>query len=257
MAVPLRAVILFLALACSPALAQVQQIDASFQALLNALMQGTQVALLTPLPDGTLQVTSFTAPGQRSAAEAATLIEQARLNLANFGIQQPTGQQLATALAGGTLNVPTGSTSLVGVLPQTGTPPTLNTQVVTTAGLPQVIAPLSPGGVNAAAGGSVPSSARLTPAQQTQALQLAQGQLALLGITNPTPQQVAAMLNGGSITTPAGAQMTLPGLISAQPAQAPIVSSPAPIVSSPAPIVSPLPPSSTPVPSATPSPFLR
>jgi len=124
MAGKLRAVVLFLALAGSPAFAQqaqVQQVDPNFQALLNALMQGTPVALLTRLPDGTVEVTSFAAPGQRTAADAAMLIERARINLANLGVAQPSGLQLATALAGGAVTVPTGSTQLSSVLPQGAT----------------------------------------------------------------------------------------------------------------------------------------
>jgi hypothetical protein len=233
MAGHLRAVAFFLALACAPALAQQPQqqvVDPNFQALLNALMQGTPVTLLTPLPDGTIQVTSFTAPGQRSATDAAALIQRASTNLANFGVTQPTGQQLAAALAGGPLTVPSGSTAIASVVPGA----TMQTQVVNAANLPTVVAP-SPAGVTpgqAVAGGSAASSASppngglagLTSAQPTQALLLAQSQLASLGISQPTPQQVAAMLNGGTVTTPAGTPLVLPGLLSGHPAQAPIVS---------------------------------
>ena len=212
----LRNVVLLLALACAPAFAQV---DPNFQTLLNALMQGTPVALLTQMPDGTVQVTSFTAPGQRSAADAAALIERARANLANFNVTEPTGQQLAVSLAGGALDVPTGRTQVASVVPGAR----LQTQVVNASNLPMVVAPSSPGVTNgqAAAGGSVPGSATLpngglaglTQAQQTQALLLAQSQLAALGITSPTPQQVAAMLNGGTIATPAGTPLAVPGLL--------------------------------------------
>ena len=179
----LRAVVLLLVFACSPVLAQ-QQVDANFQALLTALMQGSPVALVTPLANGTVQVTSFTAPGQRSAAEAAVLIERARINLSNLGVVQPTGAQLATALAGGTLNVPTGSTQITGALPSSPSPATVNTQIVTTAGLPLVVAPASPAspgsvtpgqaanpGQAAAGGSSVPTfgaPGTITPPMSTQ-----------------------------------------------------------------------------------------
>jgi len=232
MAGHLRTLVVFLAFACSPALAQV---DANLQTLLNALMQGTPVALLTPLPDGTVEVTSFTAPGQRSAADAALLIEQARINLANFGIEQPTGQQLALALAGGTIDVPTGRTQIAGVLPQGTTGVTLRSQIVNASGLPTIVG-VSPGGVEvsaggaAAAGGTANSSALpngalagVGPAQQTLALQAAHNQLAALGIANPTPQQVAAMLSGGTITTPAGTPVNVLGLFPSRPAQPPMV----------------------------------
>lgn len=250
MAGQLRGVVLFLALACAQASAQV---DPSFQALLNALMQGTEVALLTPLPDGTLQVTSFRAPGTRSAVDAAALIERARVNLGNLGVAQPSGQQLALALGGGTIDVPSGRTQIVGVLPEGAIS---RSQVVNTANLPQIIGAMSPGSVTpgqAAAGGTATTPngglAGLTPAQQTQALQLAQSQLAALGITNPTPQQMAAALNGGNVVTPGGTSMLLPGLLSGQPAQAPAAVAPAPFVA-PAPSVAATPsaPAATPVP---------
>jgi len=140
----LRRVALLLAFACAPALAQ--QVDQNFQ------------ALLTPLPDGTVEVTSFAAPVQRSAADAAMLIENARITLSNLGVEKPTGQQLGRALAGGTIDVPSGRTSLGGVLPQ-GTPGvTLNSQVINAANLPTVVN-MSPAGVapgQAAAGASAP-----------------------------------------------------------------------------------------------------
>ncbi|MEA3192715.1 MAG: hypothetical protein QOD26_1048 [Betaproteobacteria bacterium] len=218
MAGPLRVVVLFLALACTQAGAQ---IDPNFQALLNALMRGSEVALLTPLPDGTVEITSFIAPGQRSAVEAATLIERARLNLVNFGIEQPTGQQLALALAGGNIQVPSGSTQIAGVLPQGTAGMRTSSQLVAAGSLPTIVG-TSPAGVGAAAGGTAPTAATtpngglagLTPAQQTQALQSAHNQLAALGIVNPTPQQLAAALNGGNVVTPGGTSMLLPGLIS-------------------------------------------
>jgi len=157
MAGQLRSVVVFLALACAPALAQqAQQVDANFQALLNALMSGTPVALLSPLSDGTVEVTSLTIPGQRSAAEAAALIERARIDLSNLGVQRPTGQQLSRALAGGTIDVPSGRTQLSGVLPR-GTPGVaMRSQIITASGLPTVVG-VSPNGVTpgqAAAGGT-------------------------------------------------------------------------------------------------------
>ncbi|HUQ24945.1 MAG TPA: hypothetical protein VM140_04685 [Burkholderiales bacterium] len=227
MAGQLRSVVFLLVLACTQAAAQV---DPNYQALLNALMRGSEAAMLTPLPDGTVEITSFIAPGQRSAVDAATLIERARLNLANFGIEQPSGRQLALALSGGTIDVPSGSTQIPGVLPQGTAGMRTRSQIVAAGTLPTIVA-ASPAGVGAgqaAAGGSAPRSAAttpngglagLTPAQQTQALQLAHSQLAALGISNPTPQQVAAAVNGGNVVTPGGTSMLLPGLF---PGQAPL-----------------------------------
>ena len=156
MAGPLRRVAIFLALVSTPAFAQ--QVDANLQALLNALMSGTQVALLSPLANGSVEVTNGIAPGQRSAADAAQLIERARLDLANLGVTKPTGQQLATALAGGTVDVPTGRTRLAGALPAGTSGVALSSQVVGAGSLPTVIG-VSPAGVTsgqAAAGGTAP-----------------------------------------------------------------------------------------------------
>ena len=190
----LRNVVLLCSLAGTPALAQ--QVDANFQALLNALMQGTQVALLTPLPDGTVEVTSFAAPGQRTAADAAMLIERARINLANLGVTRPTGQQLATALAGGTLTVPTGSTQISSVLPQGASGVILQSQIVNSAGLPTVIG-VSPGSVNpgqAAAGGSAtpPIGGLATPAPTPQTQQAP--------IVSPLPPSNTAVPPSGTAT---------------------------------------------------------
>ena len=245
----LRAVVAALAIASAPALAQV---DSSLQTLLNALMQGSEVALLTQLADGTVQVTSFRAPGQRSATDAAALIERARVNLANLGVAAPTGEQLAVALAGGPIEIPSGRTSMIGVLPAGTNGVEVRTQVVSQAGLPSIVA-VSPAGVgaaSAASGGTAPGGAAalngpLAPmslAQQTQATELARAQLAAMGITQPTPTQVQTMLQGGTLLTPDGVSVTVPGLVSGRPAQAPVVSSP---WSPPATMAAPQTPSTT------------
>ena len=186
MAGQVRAVIAFLALASAPALAQQPQVDPNFQALLNALTQGSQVALLTPFADGTVQVTSFIAPGQRSAADAALLIERARVTLQNFGIAQPTGQQLAAALAGGVITVPTGSTQIPGVLPR-GTPGVaVNSQVVSAGGLPTVIG-VSPAGVAAGQAASGGSATQAPPNGTAPASPPASQQQPIITPMSPTP----------------------------------------------------------------------
>src|SRR5258708_20875435 len=119
------------------------QFDANFQNLLTGLTQGTEVTLLTPLSDGTVEVTSFFPPGRMNATDAAAAIEQARIALANFGIEQPTDAQFAAALVGGTLNVPTGSTHLTGVLPFAPTPGSFTTQIVAAQARPRAV-PHSP-----------------------------------------------------------------------------------------------------------------
>ena len=48
------------------------QADANLQSLFTGLTQGTEITLVTPLPDGMAEVTSFTPPGRFSAADAAS-----------------------------------------------------------------------------------------------------------------------------------------------------------------------------------------
>jgi hypothetical protein len=186
----LRTVVVFLALACAPALAQqTQQTDANLQALLNALMSGTPVTLLSPLRDGTVEVTSLTVPGQRSAAEAALLLERARIDLSNLGVDRPTGQQLSRALAGGTIDVPSGRTQLGGALPQ-GTPGVaLRSQVINAANLPTAVG-VSPSGVTpgqAAAGGTA------NPPNGGLAGQMAAPQTQQSPIVTPLPPSTTAV----------------------------------------------------------------
>jgi hypothetical protein len=185
------------------ALPAAAQVDSSFHNLLAGLTQGGEVTLVTPLTDGTTEVTSFYPPGPMSAADAAAAIERARQALASFGIEQPTGAQLAAALVGGTLNVPSGSTRLAGVLPPGPRAGSFAAQIVGAQSLPEVV-PQAGTGASAAAGASAPSSATI---------QLANDQLAQLGIAQPTPEQVRAAIEGGTVITPSGASVTLPGLL--------------------------------------------
>jgi hypothetical protein len=222
----------------------------SLQSLLDALTQGSEVTLITHFANGTSQVTSFRPPLRLPPAEAAAAVERARADLAAFGVTQPTGEQLAVALIGGTLDIPTGRTQLSGVLPQgsAGSAGAIRSQLVLTSALPQV----APG----------PQAGGITAAQINQAMQ----QLAELGIANPTPEQLQVALMGGALTTPRGA-VTLPGVLAGQPGvstgqqgaagagatAAPNL--PAPVVPplGPAPIVTPLPPGASPAfPSDTP-----
>lgn len=176
------------------------QADANFQNLFIGLTQGTEVTLVTPFANGTAEVTSFTPPARFPAADAAGALERARQQLAALGVAQPSGRQLALALIGGTVDVPTGRTQLGGVLPQGTQPASIRTQVVAAGSLPQ---------------GQIPGAAgtALTHAEVAQALQLATQQLALHGITNPTADQIRIAMFGGTLTPPAGPMIVLPGVV--------------------------------------------
>lgn len=183
----------------------------NLQSLLAALTHGTQVTLITHFANGTSQVTSFRPPVQLPPAEAAAAIERARAELAAFGVTQPSGEQLAVALVGGTLDIPTGRTQLPGVVAAdpAGSAGAIRSQLVLTSALPQaMLAQQAPG---------------ITAAQIGQAMQ----QLAGLGIANPTPEQLHAALTGGVVAAPGGA-VTLPGVLAAQAGGAPGVIAGAP-----------------------------
>lgn len=137
--------------------------NANLQNLLAALTRGTPVTMYTPLPYGLLEVTRFEPPLALGRPQAEAAVAIAREHLRLLDIQQPTADQFARALAGGTLQLRDGPVTLPSVLPATGRPAVVTSQIVLANGLPQV-APLS-----AAAGGTappmpdVPTTTRTTP----------------------------------------------------------------------------------------------
>lgn len=204
------------------------QADANLQSLLVGLTQGTEVTLVTPLADGMAEVTSFSPPGRLSAADAAGALERARQQLGALGVAQPSGQQLAVALVGGTVDIPSGRTQLNGVLPPGAQRAAIRTQVVAASALPQAHVP--------SAGG-----AALTHAEVAQALQLATQQLALHGIVNPTLEQIRIAMFGGALTPlNGGPTVLLPGVLPGATAMPGAQSAPnAAVGGSAAPLVSP------------------
>ena len=181
------------------------QAEANLQSLFVGLTQGTEVTLVTPLANGMAEVTSFSPPGRLSAAEAAGALERARQQLAALGVAQPSGQQLALALVGGTVDIPTGRTQLGGVLPPGTQPASIRSKLVAASALPQ---------------GQVPGAggAALTHAEVAQALHLATQQLALHGIVNPTAEQIRVAMFGGTLAPPSGPLVLLPGVVPGTPA---------------------------------------
>lgn len=176
------------------------QADANLQSLFVGLTQGTEVTLVTPLSDGMAEVTSFSPPGRLSAADAAGALEHARQQLGALGVAQPSGQQLAVALIGGTVDIPTGRTQLGGVLPPGTQRAAIRTQLVAAGALLQAQIPRAGG-------------AALTHAEVAQALQSATQQLALHGIVNPTVEQIRIAMFGGTLMPPSGPTVLLPGVL--------------------------------------------
>jgi hypothetical protein len=197
---PRYALAALLALALQSAIAQSG--DVNLQNLLAALTQGSEVTMYTPLANGMLQVTSFKPPARMTEAQAAAAVESARQQLAAVGITNPTADQFAHALVGGPVNTAQGSVQLAGVLPVSGQPATVRSQVVSASGTAPVAGP------SAAAGGSAPFSRTPISAQEREA---AISQLAAIGILNPSEDQIRTAVLGGTISTVNGLYR-LPGI---------------------------------------------
>jgi hypothetical protein len=125
--------------------------NANLQNLLASLTRGTTVTLYTPLPYGLIEVTRFQPPLALGRPEAEAAVAIAREHLQLLDIAHPTADQFAKALAGGTIQMRDGPVTLPSVLPATGRPAVVTSQVVLANGLPQVPPPPS-----AAAGGTAP-----------------------------------------------------------------------------------------------------
>ena len=80
----------------------------NFQNLVNGLAQGTPIQLTTVLPNGSTQVVSFAPGGPLTPTQIAQVLESTRQGLIGLGIASPTGEQIANALAGGTVPTPLG-----------------------------------------------------------------------------------------------------------------------------------------------------
>jgi hypothetical protein len=79
--------------------------QANFQNLVTGLAQGTEVQLLTVLPDGSTQVVNFT-PTAVPVSQIPALLESTRQQLIGQGVAAPTAQQLALGLTGGAVVPP-------------------------------------------------------------------------------------------------------------------------------------------------------
>ena len=183
--------------ACIALSARAQAPDPNLQNLLNGLVNGTEVMLVTPLNNGEFQVTSLQPGGRLSAPDAAAAIDRARAQLTSLGEPNPTADEIARVLAGGPINTPAGRVQAAGILPASGHPASIRSQVVA-GGVPL------PGAAPAAsyAGGSAPPSAR------EQAIR----ELAQLGIINPSEDQIRTALVGGPLYTVNGT-VQLPGIL--------------------------------------------
>jgi len=150
----------------------------NFDSLVNGLALGSPVTLVTVLPAGQTQTVTFTPQGTMTVTQIAQTLENARQNLISSGIGTPTGQQVAVALAGGTLPTQTGTVQMSGALPVANLPTTTaaaggsrrpDTSAVTTTTTPPVGSP-SPAAILQGQNGS-----GATPPSPAQILQNQRG----------------------------------------------------------------------------------
>jgi len=94
--------------------------EANFQSLVNGLASGSQVQLLTVLPNGFSQLVTFTPSAASSPAQIAQILESARQQLIGLGIATPTAEQLGFMLMGGLVPTALGGTQVSGLANGTG-----------------------------------------------------------------------------------------------------------------------------------------
>ena len=90
--------------------------EVNFQSLVNGLANGTQVQLVTVLPNGFVQSVSFTPTTPLTPTQIAQVLETARQQLIGLGIGAPTAEQLGFALMGGVVPTALGGSQVPGAL---------------------------------------------------------------------------------------------------------------------------------------------
>jgi hypothetical protein len=156
--------------------------QANFDSLVNGLALGTPVSLTTPLPNGQVQLVSFTPQGTMTPTQIAQTLESARQNLISRGIAVPSGQQVAITLAGGALPTQTGTVPVTALLPAANVPATAAAGA-TGAATPVTVA------TTAANPNGTPSPAALI-----------QGQSGAGGTTPPSPATIIQNQRDGNIS---------------------------------------------------------
>lgn len=154
--------------------------QANFDSLVNGLALGAPVTLTTSLPNGQVQVVSFTPQGTMTVQQIAQTLETARQNLISRGVAAPTAQQVATTLTGGVLPTQTGNVQVTGLLPSTN--------------LPAPAAASATGGTSSVTTSIAQPNGALSPSA------IMQGQSGAGGTTPPSPAQIIQNQRGANIS---------------------------------------------------------
>ncbi|HUQ24944.1 MAG TPA: hypothetical protein VM140_04680 [Burkholderiales bacterium] len=207
--------------------------QANFDSLVNGLALGAPVTLTTSLPNGQIQLVTFTPQGTMTAQQIAQTLETGRQSLISRGVAAPTAQQVATTLTGGLLPTQTGAVQVNALLPSNN--------------LPVATAPSATGGTSTVTTSTAQPNGNPSPAA------LLQGQSSAGGTTPPSPAQIIQNQRGSNISdtpttgntsnTPSATSTTTNGTTSANgtgtgtttpaPATAPLAPAPAAAGASP------------------------
>ena len=147
--------------------------QANFDSLVNGLALGSPVTLSSTLPNGQLQVVTFTPQGTMTPTQVAQTLEAARQNLISRGIATPNAQQMTVTLTGGVLPTQTGSVQVTGLLPAAA-------------------------GASAAGGTSSVTTTTNPPNGNPSPSALMQGQSGAGGTTPPSPAAILQQQRGGN-----------------------------------------------------------
>ena len=154
--------------------------QANFDSLVNGLALGAPVTLSTTLPNGQVQLVSFTPQGTMTTQQIAQTLETARQNLISRGVAAPTAQQVATTLTGGVLPTQTGNVQVTALLPSTNLP--------------------APAAASATGGTSTVTTSTAQPNGAPSPAALMQGQSGAGGTTPPSPAQIIQNQRGSNIS---------------------------------------------------------
>jgi hypothetical protein len=93
-------------------------------ALIAGLHGGSPITIVTPGPNNTVSIAGFTPSASLSYPGVGNALANAQRSLSRLGITRPTAEQIQSALIGGEILLPSGTTTLVrgSVSPRGGEP---------------------------------------------------------------------------------------------------------------------------------------
>jgi hypothetical protein len=169
--------------------------QSNVQNLVSGLAQGTQVQLVSVLPDGSAQIVTFMPAAALPPETIAPALESARQRLISLGVAAPSAEQLALAVTGGTVPTALGGVSVAGALnptvdSQSAPSPAAQIQA-TVQTIPATTTPAIPGA-------GISSTPLAAPRFNTSDSRIPAGATSF----SPTPPSPAASAPGAAATSP-------------------------------------------------------